>query len=86
MNETMVKKVENDAAAYLRGIAAKRGRNAEWAEKATRTPNAVGFLAADVFAEAVRSPSYGSHEQQSDERDFVHYSFTRPFPTFSYFG
>lgn len=36
MDETMEKKVENDAVAYLRGIAAKRGRNAEWAEKAVR--------------------------------------------------
>ena len=36
MDETMVKKVENDAAAYIMGIAAKRGRNAQWAEKAVR--------------------------------------------------
>ncbi len=36
MDETMVKKVENDAAAYIKGIATKRGRNAEWAEKAVR--------------------------------------------------
>jgi len=33
---TMMKKVENDAAAYIKGIATKRGRNAEWAEKAVR--------------------------------------------------
>lgn len=36
MDETMLKKVENDAAAYIKGIAAKRHRNAEWAEKAVR--------------------------------------------------
>ncbi|MCP3677200.1 MAG: nodulation protein NfeD [Deltaproteobacteria bacterium] len=36
MDETMVKKVENDAVAYIQGIAEKRGRNAEWAEKAVR--------------------------------------------------
>ncbi|MFQ5329530.1 MAG: nodulation protein NfeD [Thermodesulfobacteriota bacterium] len=36
MDETMIKKVENDAVAYLQGIAKKRGRNAEWAEKAVR--------------------------------------------------
>jgi len=30
MDETMVAKVENDAAAYVKGIALKRGRNAEW--------------------------------------------------------
>jgi membrane-bound serine protease (ClpP class) len=36
MDETMVAKVENDAAAYIMGLAAKRGRNVEWAEKAVR--------------------------------------------------
>src|SRR3990170_7000428 len=36
MDETMMKKVENDAVAYLKGIAAKRRRNAEWAEEAVR--------------------------------------------------
>jgi len=36
MDKTMLKKVENDAAAYIRGIALKRGRNAHWAEKAVR--------------------------------------------------
>lgn len=36
MDETMTKKVENDAVAYIKGIAQKRGRNAEWAEKAVR--------------------------------------------------
>ncbi|MFL5302227.1 MAG: NfeD family protein [Anaeromyxobacteraceae bacterium] len=32
----MAKKVENDTAAFARSIAAVRGRNAEWAEKAVR--------------------------------------------------
>jgi len=36
MDETMARKVENDAVAYLKGIATKRGRNARWAEKAVR--------------------------------------------------
>lgn len=36
MDETMAEKVENDAVAYIKGIAAKRGRNAEWAELAVR--------------------------------------------------
>lgn len=36
MDETMIKKVENDAVAYIKGIATKRHRNAEWAEKAVR--------------------------------------------------
>lgn len=33
---TMKAKVTNDAAAYLRGIAKSRGRNAQWAERAVR--------------------------------------------------
>ncbi len=36
MDEQMAKKVENDAVAYIKGIALKRKRNAEWAEKAVR--------------------------------------------------
>ncbi len=36
MDEEMAKKVENDAAAYIRGLAERRGRNATWAEKAVR--------------------------------------------------
>lgn len=36
MDETMMKKVENDAVAYIKGIATKRLRNVEWAEKAVR--------------------------------------------------
>jgi membrane-bound serine protease (ClpP class) len=33
-DKTMIKKVENDAVAYSRSIAMKKGRNVEWAEKA----------------------------------------------------
>ncbi len=36
MDETMAKKVENDAVAYAVGIAEKKGRNAGWAEEAVR--------------------------------------------------
>jgi membrane-bound serine protease (ClpP class) len=35
-DKTMKEKVENDAVAYVRGIAKKRGRNEEWAEQAVR--------------------------------------------------
>jgi len=34
LDKTMMKKVENDAVAYSRSIAMKKGRNVEWAEKA----------------------------------------------------
>ena len=36
MDKTMEKKVMNDLAAMVRGIAEKRGRNAKWAEDAVR--------------------------------------------------
>ncbi len=36
MDNTMARKVENDAAAYARSLAEKKGRNGEWAESAVR--------------------------------------------------
>lgn len=36
MDNTMSRKVENDAAAYARSLAEKKGRNAAWAESAVR--------------------------------------------------
>jgi membrane-bound serine protease (ClpP class) len=41
MDETMLQKVENDAAAYAKSLAEQRGRNVEWAVKAVRESESV---------------------------------------------
>ncbi|HVO66872.1 MAG TPA: nodulation protein NfeD [Syntrophales bacterium] len=41
VDKTMMKKVENDAVAYVRGIALKRGRNADWVEKSVRQSESI---------------------------------------------
>jgi len=51
MPEEMAKKVENDAVAYIKGIASKRGRNAEWAERAVR--ESVSIPAEEALQEKV---------------------------------
>ena len=39
--DTMFKKVENDTAAFVKGIAERRSRNVEWAEKAVRESESI---------------------------------------------
>jgi len=41
VDSTMMEKVENDAAAYLKSIASKRGKNTEWAEEAVRKSSSI---------------------------------------------
>ncbi len=59
VDKTMMKKIENDAAAFARSIATERGRNAEWAEKAVRESvsvterEAVRLKVVDLIAESV---------------------------------
>ena len=59
MDKTMSQKVENDAAAYVKGIAKKRGRNEEWVQRAVRKSesitaedalrlNVIDFVASDI--------------------------------------
>jgi membrane-bound serine protease (ClpP class) len=54
-----LKKIENDAAAFIRTIAVERGRNAEWAEKAVRQSvaiterEAVKLNVVDLIAESI---------------------------------
>ncbi len=61
MDKTMMEKVENDAAAYIRSIAEKKGRNADWAEKAVRKSvsvtekDALQLNVIDIVAEDLQS-------------------------------
>ncbi len=58
---TMMEKITNDAVAFIRSIAEKRGRNADWAEKAVResasvpASEALKLHVVDVIAENVDS-------------------------------
>jgi membrane-bound serine protease (ClpP class) len=59
VDKESMKKVENDAAAFVRTIATERGRNAEWAEKAVRQSvsiterEAVKLKVVDLLADSV---------------------------------
>jgi membrane-bound serine protease (ClpP class) len=59
VDKESLKKIENDAAAFVRTIALERGRNAEWAEKAVRQSvsiterEAVKLKVVDLVAESV---------------------------------
>jgi membrane-bound serine protease (ClpP class) len=58
-DKTMMKKVENDSAAFIRTVALERGRNADWAEKAVRQAvsiterEAVKLKVVDLVADSV---------------------------------
>src|SRR5712692_1391123 len=58
-DKTMMKKIENDAAAFIRTVALERGRNADWAEKAVRQAvaiterEAVKLKGVELFADSI---------------------------------
>src|SRR5947208_2412615 len=49
--QTLVKKIENDTAAFIHGIAERRSRNVDWAEKAVR--ESVSITASEAVREKV---------------------------------
>jgi len=59
VDKESLKKIENDAAAFVRTVALERGRNAEWAEKAVRESvsiterEAVKLKVVDLVADSV---------------------------------
>jgi membrane-bound serine protease (ClpP class) len=59
VDKESMKKIENDAAAFARTVAAARGRNAEWAEKAVRESvsiterEAIRLQVVDLTAESI---------------------------------
>lgn len=59
-DKEVMKKIENDAAAFIRSVALERGRNADWAEKAVRQSvsiterEAVKLKVVDLLAGSVR--------------------------------
>jgi membrane-bound serine protease (ClpP class) len=69
-DKTMMKKVENDAVAYVRSIAAKRGRNADWVEKSVRQSESI--TAEDALKLKVIdfvAPSLNSLLEQIDNKE-----------------
>ena len=51
LSEEMRNKVTNDAVAYIRGLAARNGRNADWAERAVR--EAINSTESEALAQGV---------------------------------
>ena len=69
-DKTMMKKVENDAVAYVRGIAIKRGRNADWAEKSVRQSESItAEEALKLKVIDLTAPNLKSLLEQMDNRE-----------------
>ena len=68
---TMAAKIENDAAAYARSLAQKRGRNSDWAEQAVR--ESISISAAEAAELSVIDLVAESPEQLLSELDGYKY-------------
>jgi membrane-bound serine protease (ClpP class) len=79
-DDTMTRKVTNDAVAYIRGLAELRGRNADWAEKAVREGaslpahealklKVIDHIAADV-PELLKLTGHAGAEVKATEMDW----------------
>jgi membrane-bound serine protease (ClpP class) len=67
--DTMMKKAVNDSVAYIRGLAEKRGRNADWAEKAVREADSItAEKALELGVIDLIAPNIGDLLEQSDGR------------------
>lgn len=72
IDETMMKKVENDAAAYARSIAEKKGRNGDWAEKAVRESVSVTAEEAKKLGVIdIVAPSFDVLAHEIDGKDVI---------------
>jgi membrane-bound serine protease (ClpP class) len=67
MDKTMLEKVENDAAAYIRSLAERWGRNADWAEDAVR--KSVSIEASEALEKGVVDLVASSLEELLDALD-----------------
>ncbi len=71
MGKTMLEKVENDAAAYIRSLADRRGRNADWAEEAVRKSVSIGASeAVEKRVVDLMAPSLNALLKAIDGRSF----------------
>ncbi len=79
-DSTMMKKVENDAAAYARSLAQKRGRNADWAEQTVRESVSISAEeAVDLSVIDLVADNAGELLKQLDGYKYIRNSQTKIF-------
>jgi membrane-bound serine protease (ClpP class) len=67
-DSTMSEKTTNDAAAYIRSIAEKRGRNVEWAESAVRESKSISDRQVQVGSKSVTLHTRGATVKRVEMR------------------